>query len=223
MQRATEDIIRQKQRQVDESIRQNQRETADFIQTINDRRDADLLVLATQRDQQQAIIDQKFEQNELNKLVERNVDLQKQIAFYQTASKTQIIASSRIYQEALQMLDDFDFSGEHFNVKSFVNRQGASNRLPPEIIEMILEMLGLQSYAGGGTVPGPTGRAQLAVVHGGEEISAPGSGGGGNTYIYIQRVDANNPADIEKLSIAVSQAQGRRTNTNVRVNKSFGR
>jgi hypothetical protein len=54
---------------------------------------------------------------------------------------------------------------------------------------------GLPGYDGGGVVPGPVGRPQVAVVHGGEEVLTPeqrrerrrsssGSSGGGNTYMF---------------------------------------
>ena len=45
---------------------------------------------------------------------------------------------------------------------------------------------GPRQYAKGGIVPGPVGRPQLAVVHGGEEVipaSRRGSGGGVNYYL----------------------------------------
>ncbi|MDO8629871.1 MAG: hypothetical protein Q7R41_05210, partial [Phycisphaerales bacterium] len=49
-------------------------------------------------------------------------------------------------------------------------------------------MNGIRAFATGGTVPGPMGQAQLAVVHGGEEVLTPaqrrtGGRGGGNTYV----------------------------------------
>jgi hypothetical protein len=35
----------------------------------------------------------------------------------------------------------------------------------------------LPKFAKGGVVPGPTGAARLAIVHGGENITPPGAGG----------------------------------------------
>jgi hypothetical protein len=51
-------------------------------------------------------------------------------------------------------------------------------------------------YASGGTVPGPLGAPQLAVVHGGETIIPAGGGGGGNVSIKVD-VNLNAPAFFE--------------------------
>lgn len=46
---------------------------------------------------------------------------------------------------------------------------------------------GFFSFQHGGTVPGPIGRPQLAVVHGGETITPPGEGAGGITIMVDAR------------------------------------
>jgi hypothetical protein len=59
------------------------------------------------------------------------------------------------------------------------------------------------NFAGGGTVPGPMGQPQLAVVHGGEEIWDPRSGKdnphpndvGGNTLNFYSS-GPRTPADL---------------------------
>lgn len=70
--------------------------------------------------------------------------------------------------------------------------------------------LGLAGYATGGMVPGPTGAAQLAVVHGGEVVTPPGERFGGNANsvgsmpgssggasVTIQNVNIYNQMDEE--------------------------
>lgn len=47
-------------------------------------------------------------------------------------------------------------------------------------------LTGISGYAEGGTVPGPMGKPQLAVVHGGEQITPAGEGGGVVINNYVQ-------------------------------------
>jgi len=43
----------------------------------------------------------------------------------------------------------------------------------------------IEGFATGGTVGGPRGKAQLAVVHGGERVTTPGNNGGGGGGVTI--------------------------------------
>jgi hypothetical protein len=63
-------------------------------------------------------------------------------------------------------------------------------------------MPSIPRFHGGGTVPGPIGREQLALVEGGEKISRPGAGGGGDIVI---RGDGSRMADalIELIEMAM--------------------
>lgn len=56
---------------------------------------------------------------------------------------------------------------------------------PGGALDPIGQMLG---FADGGIVPGPIGAPQMAIVHGGEEITPPGKGGGRSVVLNI-----NNP------------------------------
>lgn len=56
---------------------------------------------------------------------------------------------------------------------------------------------GLKEFAGGGIVPGPLGMAQLAIVHGGEEVLTPGQRGGGAS-ITQQFFGTHDPAAAQR-------------------------
>jgi hypothetical protein len=53
-------------------------------------------------------------------------------------------------------------------------------------------------YASGGTVPGPIGQPQIAVVHGGEVITPPGQGNNGVTVMVTGPVYASTPAEAQR-------------------------
>lgn len=61
---------------------------------------------------------------------------------------------------------------------------------------------GLLGFQTGGTVPGPTGSAQLAVVHGGEQVLTPqqqrGRGGGQPIVINVTAGALTNPAEVAR-------------------------
>jgi len=63
---------------------------------------------------------------------------------------------------------------------------------------------GIQGFAKGGTVPGPIGRPQLAVVHGGEKITPNGEESGGTT-ININNPSVRSDNDINKIVFAVKR------------------
>lgn len=67
-------------------------------------------------------------------------------------------------------------------------------------------MPSIPRFHGGGTVPGPIGREQLALVQGGEEISRPGSSGGE----IVIRGDGSRMADalIEMIRMAMITRNG---------------
>lgn len=58
------------------------------------------------------------------------------------------------------------------------------------------KMLG---FADGGVVPGPKGKAQLAVVHGGETITPPGQSGGSLTFNFYGLTNEELPEKVRSI------------------------
>jgi len=90
----------------------------------------------------------------------------------------------------------------------------------PEADKEFFESIGL-GFQFGGVVPGPTGKPQLAVVHGGEEVIPPNrrlsSGREALTImINIKRVDVNQISDLNKLTDTINRTLGRKTNTTIK-------
>jgi len=71
----------------------------------------------------------------------------------------------------------------------------------------------LEGFATGGTVGGPKGKAQLAVVHGGERVSTPGNDVGGGVTINFNGVVTD--------PVAVAQEIQDLLDLNARVNGTF--
>ena len=71
------------------------------------------------------------------------------------------------------------------------NLSGAIGNLGIKLRNVAAAGRSLLGFASGGVVPGPTGQAQLAVVHGGEQVLTPaqqrnaGGGGGGGIVINV--------------------------------------
>jgi len=65
-----------------------------------------------------------------------------------------------------------------------------------------LRALGVEGYARGGVVPGPSGQPQLAMVHGGEKILPPGRGAGMTVNLVING-DINGMDDFEQKVTSV--------------------
>jgi len=75
-------------------------------------------------------------------------------------------------------------------------------------VKINIPNVNLPAYASGGTVPGPVGQPQLAIVHGGEEITPAsgggggGSGSGGRTYVggaSTRNYNISTPAALDRL------------------------
>jgi chemotaxis protein histidine kinase CheA len=73
--------------------------------------------------------------------------------------------------------------GDVFNIESLFHA------LTDEEKRIIFQNLGLgmYGYAQGGIVPGPIGRPQMAVVHGGEQVIPAGRRGGGITVEFVNK------------------------------------
>jgi len=56
---------------------------------------------------------------------------------------------------------------------------------------------GIMGFQSGGVVPGPMGRAQLAMVHGGETITPAGGSSGNMTFIYSPQVSLADEREIQ--------------------------
>lgn len=70
-------------------------------------------------------------------------------------------------------------------------------------------------FADGGTVPGPVGKAQLAVVHGGEEVIPNGGGrGGSGVTINISGVTVGSDYDVDRMIDRIAWRTNRRLAVN---------
>jgi hypothetical protein len=56
---------------------------------------------------------------------------------------------------------------------------------------------GIMGFQSGGVVPGPMGRAQLAMVHGGETITPAGGSSGNMTFVYSPQVSLADEREIQ--------------------------
>lgn len=74
------------------------------------------------------------------------------------------------------------------------------NRFNPASVLTDLKNLGIPGFAAGGIVPGPVGRPQLAVVHGGEMIMPAGSVTFGGSSEHVIRFE-NVPAGIDQAGL----------------------
>lgn len=69
----------------------------------------------------------------------------------------------------------------------------------------------VKGYAMGGWVPGPIGKPQLAVVHGGEYITPAGGGGGGGITLQMNfNGIVGDPAEVGRMAVdAIAQHEAR--------------
>jgi len=101
--------------------------------------------------------------------------------------------------------------------QGFLNNQAIIdfiNQNFPGNAQELLESLGIYQ-AGTRAVPGPPGKPQLAVVHGGEEIRNRGMSDSGYGDMYMT-VNVRSQADIDKIESVLNKRYGRRINTTVR-------
>ncbi len=97
-------------------------------------------------------------------------------------------------------------------VIGFFKRLASAIRSIPKPSFSLPSLPGIPGFAQGGVVPGPRGRGQLAVVHGGETIIPAGRGGGGATIIVQVTQPLGTPdaiADAVLDAIVLLQRTGR--------------